>query len=137
MVDLNVILDVVQNRVPHYAASAHVLSMIRTGEVVGVLPGHALTTLHYIIGKISGLQKANETLDQLLQYFEIAITNKSAFQKARSYSWEDFEDAVVSVCAETSGSNYIVTRNVADFANSPIKAIRPSEFLETFRKTST
>lgn len=137
MVDLNVILDVVQNRSLHYTASAQVLSKIRADEVVGVLPGHALTTLHYIIGKSSGSQKANETIDWLLQYFEIARADKAAFLKSRAFSWDDFEDAVVAVCAETSGSDYIVTRNATDFSKSPIKAISPNEFLEKFGEAST
>ena len=43
--DLNVVLDVVQNRAPHYQDSAEVLSRVRAGEITAVLPGHAVTTL--------------------------------------------------------------------------------------------
>ena len=136
MLDLNVILDVVQNRSPHYTDSAIVLSKVRTAELVGILPGHALTTLHYIIAKSSGSQKARETIDWLLRYFEIAAADKSVFQKARNYSLKDFEDAVVAACAEVDESDYIVTRNTGDFSNSPVKAITPHHFLELLGKTS-
>lgn len=51
--DLNVILDVAQHRLPHYQASEEVLHRARAGEFTAVLPGHALTTLHYIIEKWS------------------------------------------------------------------------------------
>ena len=44
--DLNVVLDVVQNRAPHYQDSAEVLSRARTGEFAVVLPSHAVTTLY-------------------------------------------------------------------------------------------
>ncbi len=44
-VDLNVLLDVAQNRLPHYHASEEVLHRARTGEYEAVLPGHAITTL--------------------------------------------------------------------------------------------
>jgi hypothetical protein len=43
----------------------------------------------------------------------------------------DFEDALVATVAEVTGSDYIVTRNVPDFAGSPVPAITPAEFLET------
>ena len=44
--DLNVVLDVVQNRAPYYQDSAEVLSRARTGEFAVVLPSHAVTTLY-------------------------------------------------------------------------------------------
>ncbi len=53
-VDLNVLLDVAQHRLPHYHASEEVLHRARAGEFAAVLPGHALTTLHYVLEKASG-----------------------------------------------------------------------------------
>ena len=44
MFDLNVLLDVIQQREPFYSASARALSQILRGEVTGCLAGHALTT---------------------------------------------------------------------------------------------
>jgi hypothetical protein len=43
---------------------------------------------------------------------------------------KDFEDALVASVAEVTGSDYIVTRNVPDFAGSPVPAMTPTEFLE-------
>jgi hypothetical protein len=129
-VDLNVLLDVVQNRLPHYHASEEVLHRARTGEYVAVLPGHALTTLHYIIKKCSGLALANQTIDGLLADFDICPCDKRNFQRARQLPLKDFEDGTVASIAEASGSDYIVTRNVPDFTGSPIPAITPTEFLE-------
>jgi hypothetical protein len=37
----------------------------------------------------------------------------------------DFEDAVQAACAERIGADYIVTRNLKDFAKSPVQAILP------------
>ena len=44
MVDLNVLLDVAQNRAPFYQDSEEVLARARDGEYEAFLPGHALTT---------------------------------------------------------------------------------------------
>ena len=41
-VDLNVLLDVAQNRQPFYQASEEILHRARAGEYAAVLPGHAL-----------------------------------------------------------------------------------------------
>lgn len=41
-----------------------------------------------------------------------------------------FEDCVVAKCAESCNADYIITRNVKDFAGSSVRAITPEEFLE-------
>ena len=45
-------------------------------------------------------------------------------------SMPDFEDAVVDAVAEWNGANYILTRNIKDFAGSSVPAITPTEFLK-------
>jgi len=42
---------------------------------------------------------------------------------------DDFEDAAVAAVAETSGSAFVVTRNIVDFAKSLVAAITPADFL--------
>lgn len=129
-VDLNVLLDVAQNRLPHYHASEEVVHRVRRGEFAAVLPGHALTTLHYVLEKYSGTALANQTLDGLLADFAIHPVDKANFQRARQLPLSDFEDAVVAVTAEVTRSDFIVTRNVADFVGSSVPAITPIDFLE-------
>ena len=129
-VDLNVLLDVAQNRLPLYHASEEVVHRVRRGEFAAVLPGHALTTLHYILEKYSGTALANQTLDGLLADFAIHPVDKANFQRARQLPLSDFEDAVVAVTAEVTRSDFIVTRNVADFVGSSVPAITPIDFLE-------
>jgi hypothetical protein len=128
--DLNVLLDVAQNRLPHYHASEEVLHRARAGEYAAVLPGHAITTLHYIIEKWSGTDLANQTIDGLLADFILHPSDKTNFLRARQLPLKDFEDGVVAAVAEASGSDYVVTRNVQEFAGSPVPAITPTEFLE-------
>ena len=129
-VDLNVLLDVAQNRLPHYHASEEVVHRVRRGEFAAVLPGHALTTLHYILEKYSGTALANQTLNGLLADFAIHPVDKANFQRARQLPLSDFDDAVVAVTAEVTRSDFIVTRNVADFVGSSVPAITPIDFLE-------
>jgi predicted nucleic acid-binding protein len=129
-VDLNVLLDVAQNRLPHYQASEEVLHRARLGEFTAVLPGHALTTLHYIIEKYASTAVANQTVDGLLADFTVHPVDKANFQFARQLPLKDFEDAVVAVVAEATGSDFIVTRNAPDFAETSVAAITPFEFLE-------
>lgn len=48
---------------------------------------------------------------------------------AAELNWDDFEDAVQSVTAERVRADYIITRDVRDFAKSKVIAFTPSELL--------
>ena len=128
--DLNVVLDVIQHRQPHYLDSAEVLSRIRTGEIAAILPSHGVTTLWYILNKAVNSATANQTVDWLVNHFEIGGANKADFQAARMLPITDFEDAVVARLAQSANCDYIVTRNVSDFAGSPVPASTPTDFLK-------
>jgi hypothetical protein len=63
--------------------------------------------------------------------FEIAPVNKSLLSRAREFLIADFEDGVVASLAESTKCEYIITRNVIDFKESPIPAITPFDFLNS------
>ena len=56
----------------------------------------------------------------------IGITPEDA-EKALASRWDDFEDCLVARCAEKIGADYVVTRNVRDFADSTVEAVTPEE----------
>ena len=137
MLDLNVLLDVIQNRQPHYLDSATVVSAARSREFVATIPVHAVTTIFYIISRISDRQTAEQTIDWLLQYFEVAAADKGVLVQARSLPMRDFEDAVVASAAHACRCDRIITRNVADFVGSPVDALSPSNFLRLLHNTQS
>lgn len=132
LLDLNVLLDVIQQREPHYAASAAVLSRIASGEIEGAVAAHTMTTIHYIVAKLAGPERALEAIDWLLGELTVVPEGREVFLRARSLGMGDFEDAVVAAAAEESGCDQIVTRNVRDFVRSPVLAISPGELDATF-----
>ncbi|WP_178841804.1 hypothetical protein [uncultured Treponema sp.] len=42
----------------------------------------------------------------------------------------DLEDGLQIRCAETNNLDYIITRNIKDFFNSPVPAIEPQKFIK-------
>lgn len=129
MIDLNVLLDVIQKREPHFAASGKVLGLAAKRSIDGHIPAHALTTIHYIVAKYAGDAKAGQTIDWLLSTLKVIPAGQKEFLRARSLTMSDFEDAVVASLAEAGRCRYIVSRNTGDFANSRIPACTPEEFL--------
>ena len=57
----------------------------------------------------------------------IEITADTTFENE---DFSDFEDCLQMECARDYGAKYIVTRNIADYEKSEIKAISPSDFLK-------
>lgn len=128
-VDINVLLDVFQERQPHYAASARVVSLVTNGSLTGVCPAHGLTTLYYLVRKHASKADAETAMDRVMRHFQIGNLDAAGWQEARRLPLPDFEDAAVATVARTTESSFIITRNVDDFAHSPVPAINPTDFL--------
>lgn len=129
LVDLNVILDVVQAREPHYQASANVIDRFASKNEQGVVAAHAVTTIHYLVARYRNRKTADETVNWLLRHFQIATVGDQELRRAQALAWPDFEDAVVAAAAESSECSCIVTRNVKDFKKNPLPAFTPEEYL--------
>ncbi len=127
--DINVLLDVFQKREPHYAASAQVVSLVTSGRLAGVCPAHGLTTLYYLVRKYASKPDAEDAMDRVLRHFQIGNLEAADWQQARGLPFVDFEDAAVATVARATASAFIITRNVDDFAGSPVPAITPVDFL--------
>lgn len=134
-IDLNVLLDVAQNRAQFYQDSEEVLARGRDGEFEAVLASHLITTFHYVMAKFSGRPTADAAVDGLLADFQIVGADKAILTRARAMPLKDFEDAVVAAVAEAADCRYIVTRNGPDFVGSPVPAITPTDFLKLLPAT--
>lgn len=131
-IDLNVLLDVAENRAAFYQDSEEVLARAREGEYEGVISGHLVTTFYYLVAKFAGAAAADTAVDGLLADFSVASADKQILSKARKLPMKDFEDGVVAATADSCGCDYIVTRNAPDFTGSPVPAITPADFLKFF-----
>lgn len=134
-VDINVLLDVFQKREPYYEASAQVVSMVSSGKLNGVFPVHGLTTLYYLVRKHASKPEAEVVMDRVLEHFQIGNLDSAGWREARKLHVADFEDGVVATVAKASSSSFLITRNIADFVNSPVPAVTPADFLSLFTAT--
>ena len=127
--DLNIILDVLQEREPFYEMSAQLLAHAEAGKIQGFIAPHSLTTLFYLIQKDQSAAHAKVTITNLLQILKIASIDQSTIEQALSMPYKDFEDAVQMMAAVQCKADYLVTRNVKVFKPAPLSVIQPSELL--------
>ena len=129
LVDLNVIIDVLQNRQPFYEDSAGLVDAVARQEVVGWLAAHSVTTLYYVISRARDREAAVQAVTSLLESFTIARVDDTVIRKALSLGWRDFEDAVQMAAADAEGVDYLITRNIKDFQSGAVPVIQPAAFL--------
>lgn len=129
LVDLNVILDVIQNRQPFYEAAAGVIDVVVRREVSGRLAAHSLAALFYVISRVQNRETAVSALTGLLESFTVAPVDDAVIRKALSWGWSDFEDAVQMAAAETDNVDYLITRDIKGFRSGPVPVIQPAAFL--------
>ena len=116
--DLNIILDVLQERKDFYDFSARLLAYAETGAIQGWLAAHSITTLFYLIAKDKSPEQARVTLTSLLQFLKIAPVDQNTIEQALNLPYRDFEDAVQMMAALQIHADYLLTRNVARLPTS-------------------
>ena len=70
----------------------------------------------------------------LLRFIQIAPTSTDSVRYAAGLPMRDFEDALQVAAAVACGANTIVTRNVRDYARSPVGAVTPTALLKKLGK---
>ena len=129
LLDSNVVIDFFEGREPFFEESARVIEQVEQGDVTGQLCATTLTTIAYLAGKTLGKRRAVEQVRQLLALFEVAPVNRATLDAALAGNMADFEDAVLAEAAHQAGAQAIITRNLKDFAQSPVRAYTPRQWL--------
>ena len=135
LLDINVILDVLQKREPHYEAAAKVLSLCADGKIKGYVSATSFGTLHYLLSKSIGKAKSMIALKKIRAITSVASIDGEAIDLAIASTFSDFEDAIQYYCAIRNGLDQIITRNKKDFSKAKLIVSTPEEFLGTLTQT--
>lgn len=130
LIDTNVILDVLCNRVDFVENAKKIFKLCEVNKVDGYISALSIPNIVYIMRKELDSEKTADILEKLSLIFKIADLKSSDIMKAARLGFDDYEDAIQSVCASRIKADYIITRNIKDFFKSKVVAVKPSEFLE-------
>jgi len=94
----------------------------------------SLPDIVYLLKQRGFLDKesARASLADLFTMFEVLDAKYVDCKEAYESAMSDFEDALIAFIARRNKVDFIVTRNKKDFLASPVPALTPQEFLETF-----
>lgn len=132
LIDTNVLVDYLADRSPFADHSEQVLALCESGEVTGLVTANAITDIYYVVRKVAGREKTLEALRTLCSILDIAGVGKTDILNAMELDMPDYEDALAAQCAKRVKADCIVTRDLSDYANSPVPAKDPAAFLKQF-----
>ncbi len=128
--DANIILDVLEKRLPFYDSSKSVLENCVSGNVTGYIALHSISNIFYILRKHYSAADRRKLLLNILDLLQVAGADHENVRNAlKREDFSDFEDCLQDECAKQIHADYIITRNIDDFSKSDIPAITPSDFL--------
>jgi predicted nucleic acid-binding protein len=133
LIDTNVILDAGLNRIPFNASAQKILLLVADEKVNASITASSVTDIYYFLKRdYHDSARAKEMLINFFNIFEVIDVTKSDYEKALSLPMDDYEDALLATCAKRRRIELIITRNLKDFAESPVKAISPDDFLTNY-----
>ena len=134
--DVNVILDSMLQRSPWHRDSDAILQALTRQQVACSTSTHCLATAYYVGRKTMGAPAARAAIRKHLTAFSVLPVDRQSLLDADAMPGSDFEDNIVIAVAVASSLNAIVTRNVVDFAHSPIPVLMPAELLKRIQLLS-
>ena len=133
LLDCDVLLDAVLESTDHAGDANALLDYVERADYPAFMAWHTVANLFYIARPHYGRDKTIEFIRQLVDIVSVADASSDSVRFAVGLAMTDFEDALQVAAARNCGAWYIVTRNVKDYARSPIPAIRPGEVLTRIR----
>lgn len=130
LIDTNVILDVLCKRQEFFEDASKVMKYCEVKKIDGIISALSIPNIVYIMRKELDAEKTKDIIEKLQLIFTVADLKSDDIKKALSLNFTYFEDALQSACASRIRADYIATRNIRDYKNSKVTAIKPSELLE-------
>ena len=129
LIDTDILIDVALDRTPHAASAAELLDAVERRALTGFVAWHSVSNFHYLVEPKRGSATSKSFILDLLRFTDIAGTSTQSVRYAASLPMRDFEDALQVAAALACGADVIVTRNVRDYAGSPIRTATPPALL--------
>jgi predicted nucleic acid-binding protein len=113
--------------------SKAVLKLSESGKISGIITASMVTDIYYILNRfLKDAERVKLLIWKLLGAVDLADVMAKDVTAAFTTPMPDFEDALLAQCAKRVKADFIVTRNVEDFQNSPVPAMTPDDFLHRF-----
>lgn len=131
LIDTNVLIDYLLERELFFDDAKEIILSCAEGNTKGCIAAHSIPNMFFILRKDYNSKERREILSNLCSLFDVEGIDKDKLLAGLSNEdFSDFEDCLQMECAKSYGADYIVTRNVSDYATSEVRAIEPKDYLK-------
>lgn len=132
--DTNILLDYILDRGPASVHTEHVFDLCVRGEIECSVAAHSIVNIFYILRKYYSVQARKTILDSLCDLCYIESIDEASIKIVLAGKHKDIEDHLQMLCAEKSGAECIITRDIKGFKESPVRIISPERFLKEWNE---
>lgn len=129
LVDTNVVLDYLLEREPYTESARKIVLACKQKKLIGCIAAHTVSNMFFILRKTYSVEERRTILTDVCRLFDVeGIDRAKILQALDNMDFKDFEDCLQMQCARSFQADYIISRNLEDFANSEVPCISPDEF---------
>ena len=130
LIDSDVLIDFLIDREPFAKDAYMIVEKSKEKTINAFLAAHSITNIFYILRKVSSAFERKQRLMELCQSISVVeIGHELIVNALVNTEFEDLEDCLQAECAGIVKADYIVTRNIEDYAHSKVPAILPENLL--------
>ena len=130
LLDTNIVLDILAVREPFKDDANRIFSLIGQDKLTGYITAAGVTDIYYILRKNLPDSDCRKALRHLFSVLHILSVTQADCEAAVVSPLEDFEDALIMICAEKANIDFIITRD--EIFLTAEKAISPPDFLKNY-----
>ena len=129
-IDTNIALDLLLGRAPFDIASKQLFALADNGKINLYFSSLSFSTIHYILAKQLGKDKAIEVLRKFRLLVNILPIDEKVVDLALNSNFSDFEDAMQYYCALRNNTEVLLTRNIKDYKNAKMSVMTTDAFVK-------
>jgi predicted nucleic acid-binding protein len=130
LIDTDVLIDFLTDRKPFTANAKKLMQKSHEKTINAFLAAHSVTNIFYILRKHYSVADRKQRLTDLCMAVSVVEIGAELILNAlANNNFDDVEDCLQSECATAINADYIVTRNIEDYAGSKVPAVLPEELL--------
>ncbi|MCL1809940.1 MAG: PIN domain-containing protein, partial [Clostridiales bacterium] len=103
-------------------------------RIIPYMCANSLTDIYYVVKKVQGAEKTKETIANLITAMNILPLTDSDCKQALALPMNDFEDAIIAVCASKVNADFIVTRDEKLIkARTDVEVVTPKQLTDKIK----
>ena len=134
LLDTNVLIDYVGKRPPHYDEAEKVMAAGYFGDAKLWVSAQSLKDAYYVLSGYADQLRVQKALRRSLDVITLAPLTARDAERGLYLEWDDYEDCLIGLCAESVKADYIITRDKKGFARSSIPPLSPSDWLSLMKE---